>query len=360
MSDVNAFSPDYATARRRFCVAAEEAGFSIRSHPISAPGPEAEELSIDVARRGPSRPERAVLISSGLHGVEGFLGSAVQLEVLHGRQEIEGLTARTALVLTHALNPFGFAWLRRTNEENVDLNRNFLSGEAAYQGCTEAYARLQGLLNPPRPPSRLEPFKLKMLGAGLRYGVRTLKQALAAGQYEFPSGIFYGGGGPSQTVQIVRDNLLQWTGDASRVLHLDIHTGLGRWATYKLLLDYAPSESQRAWLGECLGERAVEANDPRGIAYRMRGSIGHWCQQAFPDHQHTYVCAEFGTYCMLSVLTALRTENQAHLYGNPEDPATEAAKRRLLEAFCPASPRWRKAALEQSLLLIDSVFRGAT
>jgi hypothetical protein len=25
----------------------------------------------------------------------------------------------------HALNPFGFAWLRRVNEYNVDLNRNF-------------------------------------------------------------------------------------------------------------------------------------------------------------------------------------------------------------------------------------------
>jgi hypothetical protein len=29
------------------------------------------------------------------------------------------------VVLVHALNPYGFAWLRRVNENNVDLNRNF-------------------------------------------------------------------------------------------------------------------------------------------------------------------------------------------------------------------------------------------
>jgi hypothetical protein len=29
-------------------------------------------------------------------------------------------------VLVHALNPFGFAMLRRWNEEGVDLNRNAL------------------------------------------------------------------------------------------------------------------------------------------------------------------------------------------------------------------------------------------
>jgi hypothetical protein len=46
-------------------------------------------------------------------------------------------------MLIHALNPFGFAWLRRVNEANVDLNRNFqdfnksLPSSAGYEAFHE-------------------------------------------------------------------------------------------------------------------------------------------------------------------------------------------------------------------------------
>ena len=36
--------------------------------------------------------------------------------------------------------------------------------------------------------------------------------------------------------QALASNLSQWIGNASEVVHIDFHTGLGRWGTYKLLL----------------------------------------------------------------------------------------------------------------------------
>ena len=51
-------------------------------------------------------------------------------------------------VLLHALNPFGFAWRRRVNEDNVDLNRNFLLDDEGYVGCPDGYAHLDPLLLP--------------------------------------------------------------------------------------------------------------------------------------------------------------------------------------------------------------------
>ena len=45
-----------------------------------------------------------------------------------------------ALVLVHVLNPYGMAWLRRTNENNVDLNRNFLLDGGAYASSSTAVA----------------------------------------------------------------------------------------------------------------------------------------------------------------------------------------------------------------------------
>ena len=35
------------------------------------------------------------------------------------------LPADTGALLVHAINPYGFAWTRRVNEDNADLNRNF-------------------------------------------------------------------------------------------------------------------------------------------------------------------------------------------------------------------------------------------
>src|SRR5262245_8496682 len=116
------FSPDYFTARERFREDAARAGARLQALPLRAKGPKGEELSIEIATFGSDNPQRVLLHSSGLHGVEGFAGSAIQLQLL---RNIPPLAADAALILVHILNPYGMAWLRRVNENNVDLNRNF-------------------------------------------------------------------------------------------------------------------------------------------------------------------------------------------------------------------------------------------
>ena len=73
-----------------------------------------------------------------------------------------------ALVLLHALNPFGVAWVRRANEENVDLNRNFLDEGETYAGSPARYAAYDALLNPKHPPRRVDLFWLQSVLAILR------------------------------------------------------------------------------------------------------------------------------------------------------------------------------------------------
>lgn len=79
--------------------------------------------------------------SSGVHGVEGYLGSAVQIRFLHelvNRNEDHLVVTNKSLatkykmrriLLIHSVNPFGMRHHRRTNKNNVDLNRNALSEE---------------------------------------------------------------------------------------------------------------------------------------------------------------------------------------------------------------------------------------
>jgi hypothetical protein len=196
VSKLEAFPTDYANARQRFRDAASRLNWQLENHPIGAIGPAGEELTLDVACSPNRDPEKVLIVSSRIHGVGGFFGSAVQVALL---ENFAFRTPRSVkCVFLHALNPFGFSWLRRFDENNVDPNRNFLLTGERYEGSPEQHGALDGLLNPRQPPSRLEPFTLKALWTIFRYGMSAVQQSVAAGQYEFPQGLFFGGAGPSR------------------------------------------------------------------------------------------------------------------------------------------------------------------
>jgi hypothetical protein len=343
-------------ARQRFRDAATRLGWQLEAYPIDAGGPAGEELTIDVAIFDGEDPRRTFVVSSGIHGVEAFFGSAVQLALLENWSARSGPTSRCLFL--HALNPFGFAWLRRFDEKNVDLNRNFLLPGDAFAGCHEAYAQLDGLLNPRRPPSPWEPFMLKALWTIARHGMPTLQQAVAGGQYEFPKGLFFGGAGPSQTQEIVRGNLHRWLAGSESVVHLDFHTGLGPHATYQLLIDQPLTANQHAWLSKWIGTDSFDPGDASSRNYDARGGFGPWCIAQDLAADYLFACAEFGTFSPVQVLAGLRAENQAHHWGSPSSTSTARAKRRLKELFCPSSSAWRTQVVNQSLELAARSVRG--
>ncbi|MBD2041664.1 DUF2817 domain-containing protein [Microcoleus sp. FACHB-672] len=352
MSNTAAFSPDYFTARHRFRCAASAFGCSVETFGIDEFGQNGEKMTIDVAILGSLNPKRVLIVSSGLHGVEGFFGSAVQIALLEGYLQDYSFPPDTALVLLHALNPYGFAWRRRCNEDNADLNRNFLLAGEEYHGSPENYPKLDSFFNPTSPPSQFEPFLIKAMALILRYGMPALKNTLPVGQYDFPKGLFFGGNSPSETQQILAENLPRWVGEATNVIHLDFHTGLGRKFSYKLLIDVPADSEQAQQLIQDFGSDVVSPLTTEGIVYPTRGGLGTWCQAKFPHTRYDFLTAEFGTYPIIQVVQALRAENRAHWWGTPDHPAWERAKQQLVEIFAPADPRWRETAVSQGINLV--------
>lgn len=276
--DTALFSPDYVTARNRFRQAAAQLDCALESYSIGRKGPNGEDLCIDVTiSRGADAPA-VLLVLSGIHGVEGFFGSAVQLGLLHEWASTRDTDLPLRWVMLHALNPFGFAWRRRVNEQNIDLNCNLLPEGQSFTGSPDGYSRLDGLLNPRRVPSRLEPVSLKLMLALARYGMPMLKQAVAPGQYDHPQGLSYGGSLPSRMSRILEEHFDRWLDNSHRVFHLDLHTGLGRWGRYKLLIDHPISHAQREWLSERFGQDAFETCGAHSVGYTTRGSFGRWGQ----------------------------------------------------------------------------------
>ncbi len=347
------FSADYRSARARFRASASARGLRLEAHPIGDRG----DLTIDVAAAGDVDAGRLVIVSCGLHGVEGYLGSAIQAALLEDDPANWPLPAGVGLVLLHALDPFGFAETRRSDGENVDLNRNFLLDGEPYAGCPPKYRALDRLLNPRRPPGRLDLFAFESIVAIARHGRAELKRAIAGGQYEFPRGLFFGGHGPSPTRRLIERHLPRWVGRAGRVIHLDVHTGLGPRGGLTLLLDEdVPADQARAIAARFAPDRVEWSGE--GIAYPTRGGLGPWCRTRLEGRSYEYLCAEFGTDPGAEVLAAIRAENRAHHWGVPGSASTARAKAGLREAFAPADHGWRDATVARGLAAIRRAFEA--
>ncbi|MEL6106152.1 MAG: M14 family metallopeptidase [Planctomycetota bacterium] len=341
------FSADYDTARRRFRESARRLDADLVSHPVLAR--DHDSLTIDVVTVGPETGP-VVIISSGVHGVEGFLGSAIQLALLDQLRAEKRLSAR--YVLVHAVNPFGFAERRRFNEDGVDLNRNFLAGGEMYRGAADAYRLFDSFLNPKSAPKR-EFFTAKCLWLIWRHGLDTLKQAVAQGQYEYPSGLFFGGHESSTSMEIVSEYCDRWLGVAQRAILIDIHSGLGKFGGYKILVNERPDSSTLSWYNSTFDEEAVETLiEPDGTAYSASGLFTDWMNQRFADRDFRSIGLEFGTYNVIRVLAAIRAENRAHLYGDPNTKSYRSAKEELLECFCPRSATWRHRVVHAGMSVI--------
>lgn len=340
------FSPDYATARERFRAAARRVDAALYSLPLVERGPRSEPLAIDIARLGSADAPRVLLHTSGVHGVEAYAGSAIQLALLGTRHP---LSRDTALVFVHALNPYGMAWLRRANEHNVDLNRNFTDrhtddNNGASDGDMAVYAQLDPLLNPRSPPRR-DAFLLRAGLHVLRRGRKAVQQAVARGQYRFPRGLFYGGTalepGPRQFVAWLGEHLAA----ATMVTALDVHTGLGARGDDTLLV--AAGTVTPPGYAEALGKPLVDAAGADPSAYVVRGSLAEGLRRALPDATLHAVTQEFGTEPLLRIISALRDENRWHLHG--EGGVDHWSKQRLREALCPADLAWRRAVVRRGV-----------
>jgi len=341
------FSPSYEIAREKFLRASAEANALVQTTDLVS------DLVVDVAVLGePGKP--TLVVTSGLHGVEGFFGSAVQLSLLKRLQQSDCLRD-IRLVLVHGLNPFGFKHIRRFDQSNIDLNRNFLRPDESYLGAPPGYKKLNCFLNPGFSPSVFEPYRLKALLKIMRYGVPALKEAIVSGQYEYPDGIFFGGQDSAVSTQFVKAHCEGWVNGSDKVAHIDLHSGLGNFGSYELLINETRESADYPWYVKTFDQKFISTlQSSDSIAYPVTGSMGAWLKHRFSDRKYYFAGLEFGTYGPIRVLGAIRAENCAHHYAEVGSRSYAAAKAELLECFCPRSESWRRAVIDQSMNIISS------
>ena len=337
MSYPISLSADYSMARHAFLAAAHKIDALVSSFPHLLTGPNGEPLAIDVAELGPSDAEKTVLIVSGTRGVSGFCGSALQTEWLtkHSQDRPDD----TRVIMVHGLNPFGFAWVRLVNEDNVDVNRNFINWSEA-PPINADYQEIAHLLVPTRFTETVQQRTLDDLFAFIgQWGMARFQAAMSSAQFTHPTGLFYGGTGPVWSHRWLRDWASTVLRDVQHLTILGLYTGLGPWGVGELLSPRPRDhiEFQRAiqkW-GEV---RSLVDDD--SVSSDVTGDWLGATNELVPTAEVTGAALIFGTVDIITVLLALRADAWLHTHGDPNGPYARQVRRQVRAAFADDNPQW--------------------
>jgi hypothetical protein len=352
------FSRDYSEARSKFRDAATRAGAQLASYVNpKVKGPNGEELATDVARLGPRDANRVLMTISATHGAEGFAGSGAQVgsfEAGLGRE----LPADTVLLAIHAINPYGFAWLRRVTEENVDLNRNFVDHGGALPR-NPGYDELADAICPRAwEDVALAEARKTMEAFGRKHGAAALQAAVTAGQYNHADGIFYGGARPTWSREILLKIVSEHAARARRLAVIDYHTGLGPWGYGEPIVTHAPNTAGIARARQWYGDRITSPILGNSTSADVKGDILTGLEKRHPGVELTCLALEYGTLSLQQVLDAVRADNWLHVHGDVESAQGREIKTMIRDAFYGDKDDWKGMIFEQAIAAQRNALRG--
>jgi hypothetical protein len=268
--------------------------------------------------------------------------------------------ARVRIVLLHALNPYGFSHLRRTNEDNVDLNRNFRDFSQP-PPVNAAYAAVHPMIVPATwPPTPENEQRLRDYAA--RHGERALQEAVSGGQCEFPDGLFYGGVRPAWSNGILRELLRAEGAGRATLGWIDFHTGLGRRGHGEKIFAGRAAPADLARAKHWWGDEVTSFHDGSSTSAPLTGVNYNAVYDECPQAAYAGIALEYGTLPFATVLDALRADQW--LANHPEAPATQrtAIKSRIRESFYQDAADWKQQVYAQarasSVAALDAMGRA--
>ncbi len=300
--------PDcYASARQCFLSLSENvSNIHIEHHAYQCLGEtlEGDSLFTDTLWMGADDAKNVVVLLAGTHGVEGFVGSAVEVDHigLLATGQLQ-LADDTAFLVVHALTPWGYAWLRRCDEDGVDLNRNavdFAKPLPENPGYEALRSDLYCADNVKRKKAFAE-FELQQ-------GRTALEMAISGGQFIDPRGPFYGGV-KSAHGRIVTENLIQHFRLQDRNLAvIDLHSGLGPYGYGEIICDHALGtagiEVAQAWYGDSVTIPALGTSS----SVPKVGLMDYIWHETM-NERSCHVTLEFGSYSTDSLFEVLLTDH---------------------------------------------------
>lgn len=348
MSNVNAFfSASYQEARHKFREAVLRAGARPRQYGHSGRGANGEDLTTDAAIVGDIALPNLVVMTTGLHGVEGFCGSGCLVGLLEQRLLAER-NVDTAVLLVHALSPYGFAHLRRVDECNVDLNRNFIDHDRPHPRNDE-YRNLHDLVIPQAwdGPSR-QAAEVGIRSYVEQNGQHAFISALTKGQYEFPEGMFFGGFSPAFSNVLWRQLLHEFGSQRRRVCVIDVHSGLGPRGYGEIQFEGSSSDPEFKRAQVWYNGQVTAPDNGSSSSASLTGFSATAVAETLPDVERTCVTLEFGTLQLEQVLLALRGDHWLHAKAPDDLRLRREIKQQMRDAYYCDDGVWKQSVVDRA------------
>ncbi len=354
--DTAVFPGSYAAGRQRWLAQLNKLPGHTRYRPYqcAGTGPEGEELVTDTVWIGPEDASRVLVLLGGTHGIEGFAGSAIQIDLLGLLAEgLVVIPADTAVLMVHALTPWGYAWQRRCDADGVDLNRNIVDFSSPLPENKD-YDLLKDAFYLADAAQR----KIALAEFEQQHGRVALEKAVSAGQYSDPSGPFYGGTAPAHGRRVCEDLMRKYELQERDLAVVDLHTGLGSYGYGEIICDHQPDSA---------GTRAAQNWYGDSVALPLLGTSSSvpktglldYAWHAIMNERSCYITLEFGTFSTDQLFEILLRDHQLWAQSDNQQARLEHSKV-MRRHFCPDDQAWREMVLFRARQVIAQALRGVS
>ena len=332
---------------------------------------ESDDLYIDnIYLPADKENKNLVVLTTGVHGMEGYIGS-VMLDVFFEEIYPDIDTDNTGILIVANVNPYGMKYMRRYNENNVDLNRNFiLDWDNFDMASNKDYPEVKEFLQPEGKISNAlwheAGFYLSLAKEVITKGADKVSDALLTGQYEYADGVYYGGNGDEISTQYLKgvfNDCLD--GDYENIVHIDIHSGYG--PRYNMVIFNSVYETMtEAETKKAFGYDYVISHDSESF-YATTGDTTDYfyrlAESKGTEKELFSTCFEFGTIgdsFVDSILSLKYTvdENRQHFFPSDNEIASEVVKENYYELFYPTETEWREKTVADFKVAAEGVLNA--
>lgn len=311
-----------------------------------------------------SKKQKSLLIMiSGTHGIEAFTGSAVQRWLLD--QKID--TTHTALLMIHGFNLYGFKNYRRVNENNIDLNRNFLLSRSQFKPNDQTYAKLNDFLNPSSPANISSFSQFSFLFRSFFniavHSLKNLRTSILKGQYSFPEGLYYGGSETAIQQYVIYDLIQTFMKPYKKIFLIDLHTGYGERSKLHLFAGKS-NEKTSVELLKIFKKDEINFADQEKF-YAVEGDLLTYFINKIRltvDAEISGITFEYGTLNSQKTMGSIESlrrvvlENQNFHHPGIKE-SSDKIKFLYREMFYPSDKQWRLSVIDQTKTRMDQIFQ---
>ena len=295
-----------------------------------------------------------ILLTTGVHGMEGYIGS-VMLDVFFEEVYPTLDTETTGILVVANVNPYGMKYMRRYNENNVDLNRNFIEDWDNFDRASNTeYPKVVDFLEPKKKVTNAfwheVGFYLSLAKNAIFKGADTISDALLTGQYEYPEGVYYGGDGDEASTTYLKGVFADCLdGEYDNIIHIDIHSGYG--PRYNMVIfNSVQDPTTEAEAKAAFGYDYIIATDSDDFYATFGDTTDYFYRLAKSkdtDKELYSTCFEFGTIgdgFFDSILSLKYTvdENRQHWFPSGNKTAERVIQENYYELFYPTETKWRE------------------